>query len=544
MDTTFIAPRPRAAAPGKREQTKVQNREMILEAARRSSPSSATAPPRCATSSAPRRSPRARSTTTSSPRKRCTRRSATRSRSPSARAARRAAEGHDGGGVHLSHLPHLLRVRDATIEVNFRTIRHSADTTRVRMDTPEVIAGFEELREDIENGIARRRLSADRRRLSDGGHRRRRLRGRPSACCAARTATRRPPPTFATALFIGGIRTLPHVARSGRQDRHGMKAIVCRAICRRYRHADAGGRRRCRRWAPHEARVRVRAAAVNFPDILTVQGKYQHKPALPFTPGSEARRRRDRGRRRRDECEGGRSRDLRRRSAAIARGDAGRGRAACARSPAASTTPTPRQASPSPISPPMSRSCAARGSQAGEWLLVHGAAGGVGLAAVDLGKRSARKVIATASTRGEARFPERLRRRSRAAVVRLPRGGEGADRRRWRRCDLRSRRRRRVRRDRRAASPSTAASLIIGFTSGRIPSIGVNMPLIKGYLDHGRARRRIRPRFPEKGRENIAAIDKLLADAQSPLRMSTRAFRSRAPSTRCACSKIARRSAK
>ncbi len=27
---------------------------------------------------------------------------------------------------------------------------------------------------------------------------------------------------------------------------------------------------------------------MNFPDILTVQGKYQHKPELPFTPGSEA----------------------------------------------------------------------------------------------------------------------------------------------------------------------------------------------------------------------------------------------------------------
>ena len=31
-----------------------------------------------------------------------------------------------------------------------------------------------------------------------------------------------------------------------------------------------------------EVRMRMRAAAVNFPDILTVQGKYQHKPELPF----------------------------------------------------------------------------------------------------------------------------------------------------------------------------------------------------------------------------------------------------------------------
>src|ERR1700679_937807 len=40
-------------------------------------------------------------------------------------------------------------------EMNYRTIRHDADATRMRVDTPEVIAGFEELREDIETGIAR-----------------------------------------------------------------------------------------------------------------------------------------------------------------------------------------------------------------------------------------------------------------------------------------------------------------------------------------------------------------------------------------------------
>ena len=44
-------------------------------------------------------------------------------------------------------------------EVNFRTIRHNADATRMRMDTPEVIAGFEELREDIETGHRARAFS-------------------------------------------------------------------------------------------------------------------------------------------------------------------------------------------------------------------------------------------------------------------------------------------------------------------------------------------------------------------------------------------------
>ena len=33
--------------------------------------------------------------------------------------------------------------------------------------------------------------------------------------------------------------------------------------------------------------IDVKAAGVNFPDVLIIQGKYQFKPALPFTPGSE-----------------------------------------------------------------------------------------------------------------------------------------------------------------------------------------------------------------------------------------------------------------
>jgi NADPH2:quinone reductase len=38
---------------------------------------------------------------------------------------------------------------------------------------------------------------------------------------------------------------------------------------------------------PGEVRIRVRAAGVNFPDVLIIQKKYQVQPALPFTPGSE-----------------------------------------------------------------------------------------------------------------------------------------------------------------------------------------------------------------------------------------------------------------
>jgi NADPH:quinone reductase len=38
---------------------------------------------------------------------------------------------------------------------------------------------------------------------------------------------------------------------------------------------------------PGQVRIAIRAASLNFPDILTVQGKYQFKPPLPFVPGSE-----------------------------------------------------------------------------------------------------------------------------------------------------------------------------------------------------------------------------------------------------------------
>ena len=36
-----------------------------------------------------------------------------------------------------------------------------------------------------------------------------------------------------------------------------------------------------------EVRVAIKAASLNFPDLLIVQGKYQMKPPLPFVPGSE-----------------------------------------------------------------------------------------------------------------------------------------------------------------------------------------------------------------------------------------------------------------
>jgi len=38
---------------------------------------------------------------------------------------------------------------------------------------------------------------------------------------------------------------------------------------------------------PGQVRIKIHAASLNFPDLLTVQNKYQIKPALPFVPGGE-----------------------------------------------------------------------------------------------------------------------------------------------------------------------------------------------------------------------------------------------------------------
>jgi NADPH2:quinone reductase len=38
---------------------------------------------------------------------------------------------------------------------------------------------------------------------------------------------------------------------------------------------------------PNDVVISVKAASVNFPDVLIIQNKYQAKPPLPFSPGSE-----------------------------------------------------------------------------------------------------------------------------------------------------------------------------------------------------------------------------------------------------------------
>jgi AcrR family transcriptional regulator len=98
----------------------------------------------------------------------------------------------------------------ASDDANFHAIRRNTDTLRVRMDTPEIIAGFQELREDIEAAIAKGMfppVDADYLMAAIVG----------VAFEVAERMLRREivdttaAAEFATALFMGGIRALPTV---------------------------------------------------------------------------------------------------------------------------------------------------------------------------------------------------------------------------------------------------------------------------------------------------------------------------------------------
>ena len=97
---------------------------------------------------------------------------------------------------------------------NFRTLRMNTDTLRVRMDTPETIAGFEELREDLVSAIAKGMfppVDADFLMASIVGvafELAERMSRREIRDPAVATA-------FATALFLGGIRALPMMPGDG-----------------------------------------------------------------------------------------------------------------------------------------------------------------------------------------------------------------------------------------------------------------------------------------------------------------------------------------
>jgi NADPH2:quinone reductase len=219
--------------------------------------------------------------------------------------------------------------------------------------------------------------------------------------------------------------------------------------------------------------VKVRAAALNFPDVLMAMGMYQEKPPLPYTPGIELC----------GEIVGTGQR-------VIGSPSGGPGAFAdYALMDADNAWPVPDG---------MSDEKAAAlyltyqtgyvglhrraNIQAGDWLLVHAGAGGVGTAAIQLGKAVGAKVIATA---GGARKTEVCRRLGAdhvidytaedfVPIVKEITGGHGAD----------------IVYDpvggdvfdkSRKCIAFEGRLVVVGFTSGRIPEAPANHLLVKNY---------------------------------------------------------------
>ena len=203
-------------------------------------------------------------------------------------------------------------------------------------------------------------------------------------------------------------------------------------------------RRRCpiRSPAPAEVVVRVRAAGVNPVDAYIRTGTYARKPPLPYTPGSRRRGRSRGGRRRRQGLQARRSR--------LHRGDdntvAGAGTYAELRAlrRRRSCTVCPTRVSFAqgaalgvPYAHGVSRAVSARAARRpGETVLVHGATGGVGIAAVELAHAHGMTVIGTGGTdaglAGRARARRRRRRQSPRAELHSTQimkatGGRGVD---------------------------------------------------------------------------------------------------------------------
>ncbi len=256
--------------------------------------------------------------------------------------------------------------------------------------------------------------------------------------------------------------------------------------------------------AAGEVRVAVAAAGINFADSLMIAGKYQEKPSFPFTPGLEVAGRID-------AVGPGVTRlyEGQRVMAAVDRG--GFAEAVIARESDVFVLPD---------SMDMATAAGfiitygtAHGSlvwraalQPGERLLVHGAAGGVGLAAVEVGKALGAEVIATAGSPEKLAVAEAhgadhlinareegLRDKVKALtdgrgvdVVFDPVGGDIFD------ASLR-------------ASAWSGRLVVVGFAAGRVPQIPANYLLVKNLAALGfywgsyrsQAPQRLVPQFEE-----------------------------------------------
>ncbi len=227
---------------------------------------------------------------------------------------------------------------------------------------------------------------------------------------------------------------------------------------------------------PGEVRIRVRACGINFPDVLMVAGRYQAQPPLPFAPGAEVA----------GEI------DLCADDSGFAAGQ--RVLAFCHSGGLAEyVVVNASQVVAIPDAMPFDIAAAfilTYGTSwhalrqrarlvAGERLLVLGAAGGVGLAAVELGALAGAEVIAVASTEDKRALAadhgaahtlgyDDLKARLKALtggdgvdVIFDPVGGDSFEQ------ALR-------------ASARGGRALVVGFAAGNIPTVPMNLPLLKG----------------------------------------------------------------
>ncbi|WP_454184702.1 NADPH:quinone oxidoreductase family protein [Parvibaculum sp. MBR-TMA-1.3b-4.2] len=229
---------------------------------------------------------------------------------------------------------------------------------------------------------------------------------------------------------------------------------------------------------PGQILVRVRACGVNFADSLVLKGKYQVQPDLPFSPGAEvAGTVLKLG-------EGVSGLKVGQRVAGMC-GNGGYAEEALM--PASGVVPLPVEmpdevAAAFPIAYGTSHlALKHRGRlKKGETLVVHGAAGGVGLTAVEIGKALGARVIATASTPEKLEIArkhgadelvdsstEDLRERIKgltggkgANVIYDPVGGDVFD------ASLR-------------AIAFEGRLIVIGFAGGRVPQIPANHLMVK-----------------------------------------------------------------
>lgn len=147
---------------------------------------------------------------------------------------------------------------------------------------------------------------------------------------------------------------------------------------------------------PGQVLVRVEAAGLNYPDALMVMGKYQVKPPLPFAPGMELAGT--------VAAVGAGVQGLRPGDPVMATTTTGAFAEACA-VPAERVLPRPAGLSAELAAASLltygttMHALADRGRlRAGETLLVMGAAGGVGTAAIEIGKLLGARVITAASS--------------------------------------------------------------------------------------------------------------------------------------------------